>query len=140
MIEFKIPMVPSPKQSFRMGKRGGYQPARIAQNTNNLCHLMLQHRPDPPLSGALELDVVVQYRYRKSEPKKNRNAPIIKPNGADHDNLQKQLCDAMQTIGFFENGDEQIAVSHFRKQWGRRDCTRVRISRHAKPFGEEDMV
>ncbi len=127
LIEFEIPMAPRPKQSFKKGQRGGYTRKEIRQNAEALCAYMLPHRPAVPLEGPVEIDIEVHWEWRKSEPLRNRTRPRRRDTVPDHDNLSKQVCDAMQKTGFFKKGDQQISDSHCRKRWADEDKTIIHV-------------
>jgi Holliday junction resolvase RusA-like endonuclease len=84
----------------------------------SLCTLLMPHRLDKPLEGALFLQVNWCYPWRKSEPKKNRKRGFkycdTRP---DIDNLVKMLKDNMTRLAFW-NDDSQVARLFFTKTWG----------------------
>jgi len=115
-LSFFIPHEVKPKQSMRMANGVSYTPAKIKNNAKALQALLLPHRPKVPLSGPLRLDLLFQFPWRKSEPKKNRTRAWPKDTKPDFDNLCKQFCDVLQSMGFFWN-DSQIADVRIRKVW-----------------------
>jgi len=115
-LEFFIPHEVRPKQSFRTARGVNYTPKAIKQNAAALQTLLLQHCPRVPLAGPLRLDIVFQFPWRMAEPKKNKRKARPKDTKPDFDNLCKQLCDVLQSMGFFVN-DSQIADIHVRKVW-----------------------
>lgn len=117
-IEFFIPWVVKPKQSFRMGKGGrGFPVPKASRNADALTVLAAQYRPDKPLEGPLQLDIVLRYPWRKSEKKRNiALGELAKDTRPDWDNLAKQVCDVLESGGFFLD-DAQIADARVRKVW-----------------------
>lgn len=85
---------------------------KAAKDEEKLQLLLMPHQPSFPHQGPLQLKVYWDYPYRKSEPKKNRNAPIYCQTRPDGDNLIKGLKDLMTTLGFWEDdariSDERI--------------------------------
>jgi Holliday junction resolvase RusA-like endonuclease len=75
---------------------------------NDIYAQLLPHRPTTPYEGPLQLELVWQYPWRKSEKKSVRlagSAPCsTRP---DCDNLAKLFCDQMGKANFFKD-DGQI--------------------------------
>lgn len=120
-IEFFIPWVVKPKQSFRMTKGGfAFPDPKVKKNAFALAGFAAQHRPEAPFKDAVSVDIVVHYPWRKSESKKRRaRQQIPKDTRPDWDNLSKQVCDVLESCGFFLD-DGQIARVLFEKFWGSR--------------------
>ena len=76
--------------------------------------LLLPFKPSMPHQNAVELHIRWVYPYRKSEPKKNRNAPLPCITRPDSDNILKGLIDAMTKVGFWRD-DSLIFRIHFEK-------------------------
>ena len=128
-VDFHIPWLPRPKQSFRYTQTGRkYTPADVKEDQRSLASLIEQHRPDKPLVGPLRFAMTIIYPWRKSESKRVR-ALGLRPKGTkpDTDNLQKQVCDVLERMGFFEN-DAQIAQSNVAKFWGDAVGTRIAVN------------
>jgi len=113
MIEFFIPFEVKPKQGDRSAVVNGhvrhYQPKKVTSNANALVLLSKQYRPTAPLVGPLRLELMFYSAWRKADSKKVRAAGKAwhdtKP---DWDNMCKQLCDVLQSAGFYAN-DSQLA-------------------------------
>lgn len=73
--------------------------------------LLLPFKPVVPYESAVELHVRWVYPYRKSEPKKNRKAPLPCITRPDADNLLKGLLDAMTKVGFFKDDSVIFRIS-----------------------------
>lgn len=115
-IEFSIPMLPVAKQSARLGNGRTYQPKRVTGNAESLASLLAPYVPIGPLCGPVRLDVVYRYPWRVSEPKKRRQRARLKDTKPDHEQLNKQLCDVFEHMGFVTN-DAQFADVRIRKFW-----------------------
>ena len=66
--------------------------------------------------GPLLLRLTFRFMWRKSEPEKNICDPKPKDTKPDWDNLAKNICDVMESMGFYKN-DSQLADVHVRKYW-----------------------
>lgn len=64
------------------------------------------HKPEEPFSGAVEITMCVCYQADEKHPK---GLKITKP---DNDNLEKTIYDCLERLGYFEVGDQQIAINH----------------------------
>lgn len=84
------------------------------QTQNELMWLLMPHRPQKPLEGALEENIKWIYPYRKSEPKKNIGKKIWCETRSDCDNLVKGFNDCLTRLGFWCD-DSQVAILHFEK-------------------------
>ncbi len=133
-IEFFIPWLPIAKQGDRSRivktKSGGqfvahYTAKDVKDNADTLKLFAAKHRPDKPMVGPLHLDVMVRYPWRAGESKRRRAmGHVPKDTKPDVDNLLKQICDCLQSAGFFAN-DAQIAYVHVVKEWS--NATGIRI-------------
>ena len=126
MIDFFIPHIARPKQGDRVRvvapKKGKpfaahYTPKDVKENAAVLAALMRPFVPAKPLEGPLSLALVFVFSWRKSESKKNiAMGSRWKDTKPDCDNLQKNICDVMERMGFYVN-DSQLADVHVRKLW-----------------------
>jgi len=123
-IEFSLPLLPVPKQSTRFGNGRAYQKDRIKENARALGLLMRQWRPSKPLCGPVRLILTLRYPWRHSEPQKRRKRSRWKFTAPDSDNLQKQVKDVLQAVGFVRN-DGQICWTECRKLWTDQEGTDV---------------
>jgi len=85
---------------------------------NDLMTLLMPHRPERPLEGALHVRVTWRYPWRKSESKRIRalgTAPCT--TRPDADNIAKMVLDCMTRLAFWTD-DGQIAELVVRKYWG----------------------
>lgn len=122
IITFAVPFDLSAKQSTRFTMRGGfprrYTPKKIVNNASALARLIGRYVPDEPLNGPLRFEATVIYQWRKSASKTAKaKGRAWKDTLPDFDNLCKQLCDVLQSCGFYGN-DSQIAEATIRKWWG----------------------
>lgn len=107
-------------KNFKTGKFfiGKKQNSNAVQAKNELMWLLMPHRPQKPLEGALCCSIHYVYPWRSSEPKKNK---IIGHRYCDTrpdiDNICKQLFDCLTTLRFW-NDDAQVSDLHFVKLWG----------------------
>lgn len=99
---------------FFIGKKAN---SKATQAKTELLWLLMPHRPQKPLEGALKLQIDLFYSWRKSEPKKNREKGVlpmyVKP---DLDNWCKQFNDCLTRLAFYHD-DAQISDLHITKQW-----------------------
>lgn len=72
------------------------------------------HRPEEPFHGACEISMCICYQADAKHPK---GFKITKP---DNDNLEKTIFDVLERLGFFEIGDQQIAINHTTKCYDER--------------------
>lgn len=117
MIAFTVPFQVKPKQSTRFGGKRSFPDAKVKRNAQGLTALIAEHRPPKPLEGPISLSLVFVYPWRKAEPKKNRVGMKPKDTRPDLDNLTKQVCDVMESTGFYTN-DSQIAKYELSKWYG----------------------
>ena len=122
LVEFWIDCVP-PKSTHqsalrifktRAGRQFVGRDSKGLKVDKMLQSLLLPHKPKVPYSIAVDLSVKWVYPYRKSEPKKNRTAPIPCITRPDSDNILKGLIDAMCKVGFFTD-DSIIFRLNFEK-------------------------
>lgn len=85
----------------------------------------------PPLTGPLRLEVLCVYDPPKSWPEWKRAAALAgvmwKASKPDHDNLEKQVGDALNGVAWVD--DAQIVKSSCGKRYGTPERLEVRISR-----------
>lgn len=93
-----------------------YTDSKVTKNASALCSLCEPHVPPQPLKGAVRLVLKVQYRWRVSEPKKNRDRPRTKYTSPDSEQIVKQYCDVFESMGFVAN-DAQFGEVHVRREW-----------------------
>lgn len=65
-----------------------------------------------PLSGPVRVDMVFYMGTKDS--KKDKKFFINRP---DKDNLEKLVLDAMESVGMFEKGDQQVVAGDVQKYW-----------------------
>lgn len=94
------------------------------QTQNELMWLLMPHRPQKPLEGAVKIDIKWVYPFRSTEPKKNRYEGLPCVTRSDADNLMKLLFDCMTRLGFWLD-DSQIYDLHFIKCYS--DNPRIEI-------------
>lgn len=75
---------------------------------------MAPHRPEEPFHGACEISMCICYQADVNHPK---GLKVTKP---DNDNLEKTIFDVLDRLGFFETGDQQIAINHTTKCYDER--------------------
>lgn len=82
-----------------------------------------QHTPKRPLEGALLLDL--EFVFARDGLAEHELVPMIdKP---DRDNLEKTVQDAMERLGWFATGDQQIVVGRTTKWWSSFEGVFVRV-------------
>lgn len=102
------------KVTIRGGRPVIYEDARLKDARAKLTAHLMQHKPDKPMTGALQLRV--QWLFLDAGGRhKHGELRTTKP---DTDNLQKLLKDCMTHVGFW-NDDAQVAVEHVIKRWVR---------------------
>ena len=97
-IEFFVDTRPIAKQSFRMGKRGGYQPKRVTEFKKYAQVLALAAskqsgwtKTDKPL----KLDLTFYFKCPKSASKADKGAVRWHTKRPDLDNIEKSITDAL---------------------------------------------
>lgn len=110
---------------FFIGKKSN---SNAIQAKNELMWLLMPHRPQKPLEGAIKLEIDIFYSWRKSETKKNREKgqmPVItKP---DLDNWVKQFNDCLTRLSFWRD-DAQVFDMHLTKFYSDTPMIRVKIT------------
>ena len=88
---------------------------------------LLPHKPARPLEGALYLCIVLNYPWRKSERKRDRERGwAYMSTRPDLDNSAKTLIDCMTAVGFWAD-DGQLAQLHLTKCRSDHPCIEVTI-------------
>ena len=115
--------IPPPKgtaQQQKTATRGKfvtkYDPPNVKEMKRIFTSQLIPHKPLEPLEGALCLEVLFAYPYRKADAKKAQGRDIWKDTQPDCDNLVKGLSDIMEKLGFFSN-DGQISMLVVEKIW-----------------------
>ena len=114
-IEFFVDTRPIAKQSFRMGKRGGYQPKRVTDFKKYAQVLALAAskqsgwtKTDKPL----KLDLTFYFKCPKSASKADKGAIRWHTKRPDLDNIEKSITDALCDL---MEDDSQICSKVSRK-------------------------
>ena len=124
-MNFFIPCIPPTATSQQKGacsiKGGGvrfFKKKHVQQAENSLWALLMPHRPETPLEGALRLSVCFYYPWRKSEKKAvvrdHHSMPIT--SRPDCSNLIKLIEDVMTGLGFWRD-DGQISHLEVEKRY-----------------------
>ena len=101
-----------------------YDPPNVKEMKRIWTSQLTPHIPVEPLEGALCMEVLFAYPYRKADAKKAQGREVWKDTSADLDNMNKGLADIMEKLGFFKN-DGQIASLTMYKIWA--ETPRVEI-------------
>lgn len=116
-IEFTMEMnIPSATaQQIGIGIRSGrpytYKKRKVRDAEELYALNLMEHRPDRPVGGAVELMVVWNYHTRVK-----KNVGHMKTTRPDLDNMNKILQDSLVREGFLMD-DSQISVLHTTKCW-----------------------
>lgn len=102
------------KTAVRHGRIIKYDPPEVNVMKSLFTLLLTPKRPTEPLEGALKLEIVFVYPFRKAD---KFTFDTWKDTQPDCDNLVKGLQDVMEKIGYFTN-DGQIAHLVVKKFWG----------------------
>ena len=121
-MKIYLPIEP-PKGTAQQAKtacRGGfprqYDPPNVKEMKRIWTLSLIPYKPEEPLKGALSLEVLFAYPYRKADAKKAGGRDIWKDSSPDLDNVIKGLSDIMEKLEFFNN-DGQIASLTIGKIW-----------------------
>lgn len=117
-MEFILPIIPKAQMRARHSTSNGFvQTHKHPQQKieeNNLCALLLPHRPTQPLEGPLELNVVAYLPVpmswsgkRISQAERGLIRPTCKP---DLDNLVKHLKDCLTTACFWHDDKQVVSL------------------------------
>ena len=132
-IDFFIPVVVKPKQSFRAGRRHNYTDPKVKANAKDIAKYTARFWPDKPLEGPISATFVFVFPWTNRD-RKQSNAHVIpcpypwqggRGQVGDYDNLAKQIGDVLQKQGFFAN-DAQICDAIVRKR--KRDEPGVQVT------------
>lgn len=134
LLEFALPIVPTPQARPRVAVRFGhgvaYKTARQKANERTLEAMLAPHRPAAPIAAPLALEVTAVLPIPKSAAKKAREDmaagklwPGKKP---DLDNLLKNLLDAMTRLRFWTD-DALVCSIRADKRYGVNPCWKVGI-------------
>lgn len=138
VIEFSIPFLVRAKQGDRARmaktKEGKlyvmHHPARkVLDNAKLVATFAQRYAPDEPFKGPIRLDLTFVVPWRSGESKRTRAiGERPKHTRPDLDNLAKQVCDVLESLGFYRD-DAQISDLHLRKRWGPAPRLDVRVER-----------
>lgn len=104
-----IPIKPKPKQSFTMGKSGGFTPAATKKYVKSLSTWWSENWKKEFLVGTIYLQCCFCVKFRQIDRYIAEKVPLVlNMTQVDLDNLQKPLQDAMQ--GIVMRKDEQVCV------------------------------
>lgn len=107
---------------FFIGKKSN---SNATQAKNELMWLLMPHRPQKPLEGALKCEIRWVYSWRKNETKKNKEkGEKWCETRSDCDNLCKMFNDILTRLCFWKD-DAQVAVLHFEKLYS--DTPRIEV-------------
>lgn len=123
-ISFFVPGRPIAKQSFRVGRFGGYQPKRVTdfkKLTQLLAVEAAKKQGWTKDSGPLHLDLVFRFRCPKSAKKAEKLIERWSIKRPDLDNIEKSITDGLCDL---MNDDSQV-------------CSKSSIKIIA-PFGEPE--
>lgn len=106
-----------------------YEKPRVKAARALYMDLLQPHRPEEPLTGALSLEVMVFFPFRKSDPKNVKQRGIIWHDKAkpDMSNWMKLFEDCLEDSGYFVN-DGQLAKSCGEKFYAKEPGIFFRIS------------
>lgn len=140
VIEFSAPILVRAKQGDRSriakSKDGKlyvfhYPNRKVLGSGRELAVFAKRHAPAQPLDGPIRLDLTFVAPWRASESKQIRSlGERAKDTKPDLDNLAKQVCDILESLGFYKN-DAQISDLHLSKRWGPEPRLDVRVERLA---------
>lgn len=107
---------------FFIGKKSN---SRATQTKNEIMTLLIPHRPEKPLQGALKLEIKWIYSWRKNETKKNiAKGEMWCTTKPDCDNIVKMFNDCLTRLAFWGD-DAQVSVLHFEKLYS--DVPRIEV-------------
>lgn len=106
-----------------------YEKPRVKAARALYMDLLQRHRPDEPYRGALSLQVMVFFPFRKSDPKSVKQRGIIWHDKAkpDMSNWMKLFEDCLEDSGYFKN-DGQLAKSAGEKFYAQKTGIYFKIS------------
>ncbi len=104
------------------GKPVFYEPAELKAARSKLLAHLGQYRPERPLEGAVELEVVWLF------PANGRHGDVTpKVTRPDTDNLQKLLKDCMTELRFWRD-DAQVYTETVMKVWANEPGIAIRVT------------
>ena len=114
-IAIKPPTATAQEKQVRIvhGKPLFYDPAPVKEAKKLLIGHLIVHRPNQPLTGALQLRTL--WLFPKGKSHNNGEWRSTRP---DTDNLQKLLKDCMTRAGFWKD-DAQVCREEVTKRWSR---------------------
>lgn len=125
-ISFFVPGRPIAKQSFRVGRYGGYQPKRVT-DFKKLARIIAQKAASEQgwgtADGPLHLDLVFRFRCPKSAKKAEKAIERWNIRRPDLDNVEKSITDGLCDL---MGDDSQVCSKTSRKT--------------IAPFGEEEGI
>ena len=107
------------KTAFRNGFVTKYDQKSLKDAKEYLTKLFMPYSPrrSKIFKGAIKVDILWAYPFRKSETKKRREMEIIPcDTRPDADNILKGFLDILTKLHFWED-DSQISELHFKKVW-----------------------
>lgn len=121
-IEFFLSVLPRGQSRVRYTKSGiAYKAEKQQSDERTLEALMLPHKPNEPLSGALSLIIEAVLPIPKSKSKKWQTAAIagtiLPETKPDLDNIAKHVVDCMQRMRFLAD-DKQVVRMNLLKRYG----------------------
>jgi Holliday junction resolvase RusA-like endonuclease len=135
-VHFTVPGPPTawqrPAAFLQRGKIVQANPKGMAEKQEAIawaCRAAM--RGCPPMTGPLRLEVLCVYAPPVSWPSWKRDAALAgavwKASKPDHDNLEKQIGDALNGVAYAD--DAQIVRSSCAKRYGQPERTEVRLTR-----------
>ena len=142
IIEFIVPGIPRPQGRPRAGRRGKhasvYKDEKSRTSEQTFLSLCIQHRPDVPFTGAVNLKLKFVFPRPKNHFGTGRNNAVLKESAKwishtktpDLDNLVKLVADSFN--GIFWEDDKQIDNLTAEKRYGNPPRTVVLIMAETK--------
>ena len=123
MITFTVPGRPKPKQSFKMGRHGGYTPKGTTDYRDLVRGCI--GPIDRVLEGPVSVCIFANFAIPKGTSKANRIAMGGTGYGKrpDCDNIAKSICDAMNGIVYKDDSQITKLLIHKRYVVGDAFCT-----------------
>ena len=137
-LEFFVDTRPIAKQSFRMGKRGGYQPKRVTdfkKLARTIANNAAKKNGWDKYDGALCLELVFGFLCPKSAKNDDKMCDRWHTKRPDLDNIEKSITDALCDLMV---DDSQICMKTSRKiilKYGDQEGIWVTLSQ-LRPYGE----
>ena len=112
-LTFFVPGKPVPKQSFRVGKRGGWQPKRVTDYRKRIVWIAKTVMAKsgwikPNKQQPIGVTMAFCYQWPKSAPKYKAATTVLRTITPDVDNATKAILDGLSTAGLWED-DRQVA-------------------------------